>query len=242
MVVLVAGVSYVGYLAKRLLGEDRGTLVGGVIGGLVSSTAVTIALSRRAAADRGGYERLSAAIVVASAIMFVRILAILAPMSFELCRLAFAPVAAAATVALGAAALFVVRARRRDAKDSGNRLAVDNPLELASALEFGLLLSAILVISRALVAALGDRGLYLGAAAAGLADVDAITLSIAAMLNRSDIAGGTAITAVLLAAAVNTVVKSGLAMAIGGRRLGVRVAVSLAAALAGGAALWAVGT
>jgi uncharacterized membrane protein (DUF4010 family) len=90
----------------------------------------------------------------------------------------------------------------------------------------------LLVISRALVAALGDRGLYLGAAAAGLADVDAITLSIAAM-NHGDIAGATAVAAVLLAAAVNTVVKSALALAIGGRRLGVRVAASLLAALAG---------
>ena len=91
-------------------------------------------------------------------------------------------------------------------------------------------MSVLLVISRALVAALGDRGLYLGAAAAGLADVDAITLSIAAM-NHGDIAGATAVAAVLLAAAVNTVVKS--ALAIGGRRLGVRVAASLLAALAG---------
>jgi uncharacterized membrane protein (DUF4010 family) len=241
MVVLVAAVSYVGYLAKRLLGHDRGTLVGAAVGGLVSSTAVTIALSRRASADRGGHERLTAAIIVASAIMFLRILAILAPMSFELCRLAIAPVAAAAAVALGAAALFMLRARGRDANDSGNRLAVENPLELASALEFGLMLSAILVISRALVAALGDRGLYLGAAAAGLADVDAITLSIAAMMNRGDVAGGTAVGAVLLAAAVNTVVKCALALAIGGRRLGVRVAASLAAALVGGTVLWAVG-
>jgi uncharacterized membrane protein (DUF4010 family) len=109
-----------------------------MVGGLVSSTVVTIPLSRRASADRVGYERLTAAIVVASATTFLRIPAILAPVSFELCRLAIAPVAASATVALGAAALFVLRARGRDAKDSANRLAVENPLELASALEFGL--------------------------------------------------------------------------------------------------------
>jgi uncharacterized membrane protein (DUF4010 family) len=240
MVVLVAAVSYVGYLAKRLWGRDRGTLIGGVIGGLVSSTAVTIALSRRASADRGGYERLTAATVVASAIMFLRILAILAPMSIELCRLVFVPVAAAAAVAGSAAALFVLRARRTDGRDVADALAVENPLDLASALKFGLLLSAILVVSRALIAALGDRGLYLGAAAAGLADVDAITLSIAAMMNRGEIAGATAVGAVLLAAATNTAVKSALAITIGGRRFGARVAISLVAALVGGTALWAI--
>ncbi len=239
MVVLVAGISYAGYVAERIWGRDRGALVAGLLGGLVSSTAVTLELSRRAGKGRSRSQNVdatAAGIVVASTIMFVRQLAILVPVAPSLISALAAPVGVTAAVGLSAAGGLFLRSRRRESADSGSGLGLKNPLDLPSALGFGLLLAAIMIASRALTASLGDRGLYLAAALSGIADVDAITLSIGAMVNGGHVGTRAAIAAVLLAAATNTLVKSVIAAAIGGRDVGLRVVPSLAVALASGAA------
>jgi uncharacterized membrane protein (DUF4010 family) len=111
-----------------------------------------------------------------------------------------------------------------------------NPLDLASAVQFGLLLAAVMFLSRGLTESMGESGLYLLSAAAGLADVDAITLSAAAMSTQGQASITAALTAVLLAAAVNTVTKAALAWIFGGPPLGLRVSVPLASSLALGTA------
>jgi uncharacterized membrane protein (DUF4010 family) len=148
----------------------------------------------------------------------------------------------AAGVGLIAALVLMLNSRRGEPRDQGRQSGPQNPLALSSAFKFGLLLSVIIISSRALTAALGDGGLYLAAAAAGIADVDAITLSIAGMATRGEAATDAAIFAILLAAGTNTVVKSVIAVALGGGAIGFRVVPSLAAALVAGAVtVWAVG-
>ncbi len=239
MVVLVAGVSYLGYFAQRIWGRNRGTLATGLFGGIVSSTAVTLTLARRAAASRRRPEALAAGIVVASSMMFPRLLVILAPVAPALVAPLIAPIATAAAVGLAAGTALAFRARGEDPRDREHDVEVHNPLDISTAVKFGIFLTVVMVLSRGLNAWIGDRGLYLGAAAAGLADVDAIALSIAAMAHRGEVATSPAVVAVLIASAVNTVVKSAIAIALGGRALGLRVALPMTLSLAaGGAALW----
>jgi len=235
MVVLVAGVSYLGYLADRLWGGERSSLLTGLFGGLVSSTAVAWTLSRRAVTDRHHADSLAAGIVIASSMMFPRLLAILLPVAAGLATRLAAPIAAAALIGFAAGAALERRASGARAHGREPVVRLRNPLELATAVKFGLFLAAVMLAARAISGWGGDRGLCLVAAAAGLADVDAITLSVAAMWRHGAVSLAGAATAIVVAAVVNTVLKAAIAAGIGGTRLGIRVALPMAASLAAGA-------
>jgi uncharacterized membrane protein (DUF4010 family) len=235
MVVLVAGISYLGYLADRLWGGRRGSLVTGLFGGLASSTAVAVALSRRSPSSRRYSDSLAAGIVVASSVMFPRLFVVVLVVAAALARRLAAPIAAAALVGLAGAVALTVRQRGEPEQRGEESMRLRNPLDLSTAFKFGVLLTVIMVGARAVGRWGGDRGLYLAAGAAGLADVDAIALSVASMWSHGEVSASAAATAVLIAAAVNTLMKSAIAFVLGGGRLGVRVAVPLAVALTAGA-------
>jgi uncharacterized membrane protein (DUF4010 family) len=235
MVVLVAGVSYLGYLADRLWGRERSSLLTGLFGGLVSSTVVAWTLSRRASTAPHHADSLAAGIVIACSIMFPRLLAILLPVAAALALRLAAPIAAAALVGFAAGAALEFRARGTRAHGREPAVRLRNPLDLSTAVKFGLVLASIMVAARAIGEWGGDRGLYLAAGAAGLADVDAIALSAAAMWSHGEVSASGASTAILIAAAVNTLLKSAIATAVGGARLGIRVALPMAASLTAGA-------
>lgn len=232
MVVLIAGISFAGYVAMRLAGTGRGILLTGLFGGLVSSTAVALNLSRLAR-NRGKLEALLASgILVAAATMFPRMLLAVAVVNRNLVLPLLVPLGVMA-VAVAAGALWYWR-RRRAEVDQGE-FPMRNPVELAPALEFGVLLAAIMFMARWFQSIWGSGGIYLLSGFSGLADVDAITLSLA-RLARHDLAREVAVRGIVLAAIVNTLVKGGLAFVIAGRALGMRVAVTLAVAGALGVA------
>jgi uncharacterized membrane protein (DUF4010 family) len=240
LVVLVAAVSYVGYFAQRVAGNRSGTLAAALFGGMVSSTAVTLALSRGATASRlGGKDGqealLAAGIIVASSLMFVRMLVVIAPAAPGLIPRLAPPLCASAIVGFAAAALSAWRLRRQSAVGD-QRMRQRNPLDLSTALQFGLILATIMVVSRGVTAALGDRGVYLAALVGGIADVDAISLSLASMAAQGALGASPAVLGILTAAAVNTLVKIGIAFGLAGWRLGLRVATPMAASLLTGAA------
>ncbi|MCA1780557.1 MAG: DUF4010 domain-containing protein, partial [Xanthomonadaceae bacterium] len=122
----------------------------------------------------------------------------------------------------------------------GEDLLPANPLELTSALSFGALLALIMLLGKALTEWFGDAGVLLLAAASGVADVDAITLSLASM-SEQDLALRVAALGIVIAAGVNSLVKAGMAFFVGGRALGLRVLPALTTAvLAGGAVVYIV--
>jgi uncharacterized membrane protein (DUF4010 family) len=237
LVVLVAGLSYVGYFGIKLLGRERGVLVSGLLGGLVSSTAVAVNFSRLARDKPRNQALLASGVIVASATMFPRMLVMVAVVAPDLALSLFAPLLAAAIVPFAFGAWYVWRGSHQ-ALDADEKLEPRNPLSLSSAIEFGLLLAVIMLMARAFGAWLGDRGLLAIGAISGLADVDAITVSVSSMFHAGQTAAAVATAAILTAAAVNTVVKAALVAAIGGARMGFYVALPLLAALAAGAAAW----
>ena len=115
---------------------------------------------------------------------------------------------------------------------------LSNPLEMKTAISFGALLALVMLLGRALQAWLGEAGVLMLAAASGLADVDAITLSLARM-SQDELAVRVAVTGIVIAAAVNSLVKGGMATVIGGGNAGLRVGVPLlASAIAGLSTVW----
>jgi uncharacterized membrane protein (DUF4010 family) len=237
MVVLVAGISLLGYLAIKLAGARVGIPLAGLLAGLASSTAATLTFSRFAklSRSRAGWHGLG--IVVAATTMFPRMAILTSIIAPETFRLLFWPFAGA-TLAGGAGALILwLRLRASETDDRTREPDVQNPFEFFAALRFGLLLAAILFLTRALLDIMGDRGVYLMAVVAGFADVDAITLSLGRM-SLGDIGPELAAAGIVIAGVSNTSVKIAMSLAIAGRRLLWPVALPLGASGAAAAVLW----
>jgi uncharacterized membrane protein (DUF4010 family) len=219
LVVLLAGLSFIGYAAVKIVGPSRGLLVTGLFGGLASSTAVTLAFARLARKDEALAKPLSAGIAAASAVMALRLLVVVFALDRGL-ALALAPVLGAGAAVGGAAALLLRRLGRRDGETSKQAIAdLLNPFELKPALFFAALLTVIAFLARFLQSEVGDAGLYALAAIAGLADVDALSVTAAGLVSENRATLVAATHAILIAVAVNTLAKSAIAAFIGGRAL-----------------------
>ena len=224
MVVLIAGLSFVGYVAIRWLGPNRGLGVTGIVGGLASSTAVTLAMSRHARREPTLQGSSALAIVLASTIMFGRVLVVVAVASPMLVGLLAVPTAAMAAAGVVVSLLFYLRSRK--VRGQAGEVELSNPFELRSALFFALLFAAVLLGTKALTVYAGSGSTYVAAVIAGSTDVDAITLSMA-NLAGSGLSREVAVTGILLAMIANTAAKAGISAAVGGWSFGKRVLLSL---------------
>ncbi len=232
-VVAIAGLGFVGYVLTRLLGPSRAAGLTGLVGGLVSSTAVTVSMAQQAAREPRSRRACELAVYAANAVMAVRVLAIAAALSRPVVQGLLAPLLAMALV-LGSAALLARRGDGRAPVAAGDdeRVVVRNPFALLPALKWGLLLCGVLLLAHFAQQALGDAGLLATAALAGLTDVDAITLAGVRQVEDGTLGVGTAELAILLAVASNTLAKCFLARLSGGPAFGRSVGVGLGASLA----------
>lgn len=231
MVVLVAGISFAAYVAMRVMGARKGLLATGLIGGLVSSTAVTASLSRRAREVPTAVSVVAIAVIAACSTMFLRVVVELAVVAPSL-LLPVGPTMGAMT--LGGVVFAVVLHRRSAHDGSAEEVTVRNPFELRSALQFGLFFAIVVFAVKAADAYLGERGLYLSALIAGTTDVDAITLSVAS-LAREGLDAQVAANAIFVAAIANTFTKIGIAAWLGRGRFARRVSLGLVIAMLAGA-------
>lgn len=230
MVVLIAGISLAAYFAMRLTGPDKGVMITSILGGIASSTALTLSLARMNA--RVPMPRLLACgILLASGIMYPRITLEVAVVNHALLPTLIPPMLAM-TLGCLFSALWLWRTREPFAQVDTSCLAAQ-PFQLIPALQFGALLVGILLLAHGIREQLGEEGLWIISIVAGLTDVDAITLTLARMA-RDSITPDTAVTGITLAAITNTLVKGGLAFFAGHLTLcrplwpGLLVAVGLA--------------
>jgi len=232
LVVTISGLSFLGYVAMRLWGAKRGLLLGAALGGLVSSTAVTLSFANRTKADPRLAPVAAGAISVAWTIMLGRVAVLVALIDAELLALLAFPLVAMIAAALVGLALTFHRNAGEDPKTE-----LTNPFELGSAIKVTLMFALVLLVTRGATHYLGDRGLYLAAALGGTTDVDAVTVSTA-KLHGPQVSALVATTAIYIGIAVNTLVKTGLAAGIGGAPLGKRIGpVGAVTVIAGGVAL-----
>ncbi len=240
MVVLVAAISYIGYFATRLMGPERGILATGLFGGLVSSTVVTLNLARESAEGEAKPNLLAAGATIASAVMWPRIMLIVIAIDPVLGWSLAWPIAAATVIGLASAVMLahLGREEEKPLAASGGKLNTSNPLDLGAAIRFALILTAIMVASHAASAWAGTSGLYVVAAISGLADATPIGLSAASMNTHQVIAAGVAVGAILIGMIANTVLKSALALTIGGAAIGLRVLATSTAMVAACGAGW----
>lgn len=220
MVVVIAGISFSGHFAVRLLGTRAGLVLTSMLAGLASSTALTLQFARLNKAQPGLERLLATGILLAGATMWLRLLVLVLLIHNELAlRLALPLLLLAATVYAFA---FWFWRQREEMIDNPVQPETSNPLDLATAIKFGLLLALIGFMATLLQSRVGDSGVYLLALVSGITDVDAITLSLSQLAHK-DLALEVAARGILLAGLVNSLVKGLLALVIGGRRLGMRV-------------------
>ncbi|MCK7549625.1 MgtC/SapB family protein [Marinobacter koreensis] len=234
MVVMIASISFVGYFAIRVAGTRKGILFTSLFAGLSSSTALTLHFARQSARTPELSPQFATGILIACGTMFPRILVYCFVINRELLPVLIWPVATM-TLLLYGPALYIWRTNAGALQVSQPTLN-QNPLDLTSALLFGGLLTAILLLGEFLQSWLGDAGIYVLAASSGVADIDAITLSLTRMSNNS-LSMDTAVIGIVIAASVNNLVKSGMAWGIGNRRTGVLVAVPMVISLVAGLAV-----
>jgi uncharacterized membrane protein (DUF4010 family) len=229
MVVLIVGLSLAGYVAYKLFGAKAGTVLSGALGGLISSTATTASYARRTK-DTPDTARLAALVImIASTVVFARVLVEIAAVAPGQFREMGPPLGAMLGVGIivSLIAWFFGRSQEGELPEAGN------PAELKAALIFGALYAGILLAVAFARERFGTAGLYTVAAISGLTDVDAITLSTSRL-----VAGGldpsTGWRAILLAALSNLIFKGGIVAVLGSRGLFGRVAILFGFALGGG--------
>jgi len=216
MVVFISGISFLGYVLIKALGPRRGIGLSGLLGGLVSSTAVTLSFSERSRDQAGLANPLALAITISWTTMYLRVLAVVAVLNMALASLLWLPMLASTLVGLAYCGYLYLRQRTDETGD----VQFANPFELRPALQFGLLYAVILVVSKGAQVSLGDAGVYISGIAAGLVDLNAITLSMAELsLGGAVVSLGAAARALVLAAVANTAVKGGIVLTMGSRGL-----------------------
>ncbi|WP_445398071.1 MgtC/SapB family protein [Zobellella sp. An-6] len=234
MVVLIASISFLGYFAIRIGGTEKGIFFTSLFAGLSSSTALTLHYSRLSRESPVLSPLLAAGVLLACGTMFPRILVYCALINPALLAALWPPVLVMALLLYGPAA-WIWRRHRTEANVDQPSLHM-NPLDLKAAFLFGGLILLIMLLGEWLRELLGRTGILLLSFASGVADVDAITLSLARM-SVSGIDHGTAVLGIVLAASVNNLVKAAMALALGDAALGRRVALAMAASLLAGLGL-----
>jgi uncharacterized membrane protein (DUF4010 family) len=237
MTITIAAISFAGYVAIRVAGAERGVVLSGLAGGLVSSTAVTLTMAKLAR-DYPERQRLcAAASLLSSAVMALRVIAVAGVFNFALVPWLLPPLASAVLAQVFFAGILLRWGLNKD-KTMAEPLQLTNPFDLGVVLGFGAILTVVMMLAKALTLWTGTMTVMALAAVSGIADVDAITLSMT-RLGRADLAVETAALAILLALAVNSVSKAVLAIVTGGRTFGAMLVAGTAIAIAAGlGTLW----
>jgi uncharacterized membrane protein (DUF4010 family) len=212
MVVLISGLNFASYLLVKVVGQQHGIGLTGLLGGLVSSTAVTLGFTQHSQRVPLAAPAYALGIVLAWTVMFIRVLVVVAIVHPALSRqllLGLGPPALASLLVSGL--LF----RRRGSDGVEQVQQGRNPFELSQAIKFGVVFGVITLLARAAEVYLGSAGLYLAGAVAGLTDVDAISLSMANLAAARPDSLGVAARTVVIAILSNTLVKSGLVLSLG---------------------------
>ena len=224
MVVLIAGISYIGYFGIKIAGPKRGLMVTGFLGGLASSTAVTLNFSRLGRRNEKLAPLVSASILVAAGIMYPRVLLVSSIISYEVASRMVTPLLVMTTVCFLAAEL-LSRFKVSNIQDTEQPLR--NPFELVVALQLAAILAVVMFLARGFQAWFGEAGIFILAALSGISDVDAINLALSGMAANKEIIMDVAARAIIVATLVNTFTKGVLATILGGKKLFIYVGLTL---------------
>jgi uncharacterized membrane protein (DUF4010 family) len=210
LVLFFTGLSFGGYLARRIFGAQQGYPLAGLLGGLVSSTNVTFTFARLSRQARGLSRPLAVGVIAACTVLFPRVLIATAVLSPAVARTLLPYLAP--PLAIGILALVLWWRPTADAGDPAE--TPSNPLQIRPALQMAALFQAVLFAVDAARRVFGESGLLVSGAMLGLTDVDALTISMA-RLPAAGIAPAVAAHAIAIGVLANCILKLGLTMVYG---------------------------
>ena len=236
--ILIAGMSFVGYVAIKAMGPEIGTALAGLAGGLASSTATTLTFARLSREQTSSEQLLAGGVLLAGAVMVARVLIIVTAINAGLLLPLIGPLGAAFLLLLSVGGYLSLRQRQEKQEEKEpEAIIMDSPFNLRSVLGLAAFIAAVMVLSQLAARFFGASGTYVVAALSAMADVDAIALSLARQAYRELPIETTAI-GIGIAVAVNTMTKAGMAMVVGERQFGLIVSSASAAAIVLGGAVW----
>jgi uncharacterized membrane protein (DUF4010 family) len=233
LAIMIAAISFGGYVAVRLFGDRLGVVMAAVTGGLASSTATTLTLARLGREKPESDRLIAGGILVAGIVMVARVGVVATLLNRALLMPLLFPLAAVALVLAIAAALLLFR----NVESERPNLKITNPLELGTALKLAAIIAVVMLAAEAVQDAVGEAGVLVVAALSGVADVDAVTISMA-RLGGVGVALEVASRAIALAVGVNTMSKAVLAGWAGGTKIGGYVGAASMLAVLAGATTW----
>lgn len=231
LAILTAGISFVGYVAVRTLGERLGIVTTAIAGGLASSTVTTLTFARLNREHPGSFRLLSAGILIAGAVMMARVAVVAVALNRALLGPLVLPLGSAAAILSAGALILLLGNSERHTP----RLLIQNPLAFGTALKSAAFIGALILTAEITRQTFGSTGVLMVAALSGVADVDALTISMA-RLGGGDLDLIIAARAIMLAVSVNTISKAMIAGWTGGRDIGMLVGAISGLALATGLA------
>jgi len=224
MVVFVTGLGFVAYVLGQTLGPERGIALTGIVGGFVSSTATTVSMAEKTTQNATLYHVCAFAVVTASIVMFPRALIEIAVVNPDLLPSVAFPLGAMTGVGVAAAGVLYWRTASDETVEPEE---LKNPLRLQPALLFGAIFAAVLLVSEYANEWFGASGVYATAFFSGLADVDAMTITLSQLAAEGTVSTQVATTGIVIAAIANTSVKAALAWVLGTTKLGKLVSIVL---------------
>lgn len=222
MVVFVSAIGYAGYILMRTIGARKGIIMTGFLAGFMSSTAVTSSFALRSKKMKILVSPLVIGTIIACSTMFIRILfevLIIYPGVFGEIFLLF-------TIMGIVGYITAIYFYRKEKKKHNEKVHVSSPFTLGPALKFGFLFMFVLLISKLFTLLFGSSGIYLVSFFSGVADVDAITISLLNLARDSQISDSTAVIGIVLASLSNTLFKGGLAYYLGSKEFGIKIVLS----------------
>lgn len=238
MVVLIVGIGLAGYFAYKIFGGKAGTLLGGILGGLISSTATTVSYAKRSKdsdAQTTSNNLIALVIFIATAVSLLRIIveiSVVAPTTLGKVAPPLVSLLLLMSILIVVGFLFKKEA-------AGQMPEQKNPAQLKTALVFGAIYAIVILATATAKDHFGDSGLYIVAIISGLTDVDAITLSTSRLMSNQTINLDTGWKVIMIAALSNIAFKGAMVAVLGSRALFTRVALLFGLSLvAGGLIVW----
>lgn len=215
MVVFISGISFLGYLLIKILGSERGIGLTGLLGGVVSSTAVTLALAPRSSKKGKVVRPLALAIMMAWAVMYARVAFQIAIVNWDLLQAAWIPLGVSCSTGI----FYVIYLWQAQGGLGRENIKFDNPFNIMTALVFGLMFAIVLLISRVAQLYFGNQGVLISSFISGFSGVNAITLTLAELSSKGGLSLRVATQGIILATATNMLFQGLLVARMGSVKL-----------------------
>lgn len=225
MVMLISGLGFLGYILVKFLGAEKGYGLTGFVGGLASSTAVTLTMSSESKKYLKMINPLVLAVVLAAATSYIRIMIEVLAINNSLLKMLIIPFGLMGLIGYISAFVLYLRGRKEEIRKKEEKIKLRQPFAIVPALKFGLFFIFVILLTKILQIFAGSTGIYIASIVSGIADVDAITLTMSTLSKAGSITNQVAVVSIVLAAASNTIAKAIMAWMFGEKRFAMYISI-----------------